>query len=185
MSKAKNYERILIQHVHDGTFSIDEEGRVWRHYMLGCGVRRTRLRIPTRRAEVPAFKGYLRIKFKVDGRKVSVFAHRLVWQFFRGDIPDDLEPNHKDGIKSNNHPDNLELTTSSGNTTHAYRVLGSLDHKGEKHPKHILTEAQVRWIKERCANYHYGLDAELARRFGVVSQTIRHIRIGKNWANIT
>lgn len=50
--------------------------------------------------------------------------------------------NHIDGNKINNHPSNLEWTTVSGNTKHAY-VLGSLCQKGEannacKYPDDIV-----------------------------------------------
>lgn len=38
--------------------------------------------------------------------------------------------NHIDGNKQNNHPSNLEWTTVSGNTKHAYK-LGVLSQKGE------------------------------------------------------
>lgn len=183
--KAKNYERILIQRVHSGILSIDSEGRIWRHFLLHQRRPGVLIAIPPRRAEVPTHKGYLRVKFTLDRRKVSVFAHRLVWQFLHGDIPDDLEINHIDGCRSNNLPANLELITSSGNTTHAYQVLGTLDHKGEKHPQHILTEAQVVWIKtEQAWGYYYGQDSELSRMFGVCSQTIRHIRKGWAWPHV-
>lgn len=183
--KARNYERIFIQRVHDGILSIDAEGRIWRHFVFHGKRPGVRIPIPERRAEVPAGKGYLRVKFPFEGRKISIFAHRLVWQFFNGDIPDELEINHRDGIKSHNHPLNLELITSSGNTTHAYRVLGTLDHKGEKHPQHVLTEAQVVQIKtEQAWGHYYGQDSHLARMFGVCSQTIRHIRKGWNWPHV-
>ena len=50
-------------------------------------------------------QGYLTIS--VQGKQK--FIHRLVWEEFNGVIPKGLQINHKDGNKSNNHIDNLEL----------------------------------------------------------------------------
>jgi hypothetical protein len=40
----------------------------------------------------------------------------MVWTIFRGPIPYKLQIDHKDGDKSNNHIDNLELVTQQENT---------------------------------------------------------------------
>lgn len=64
--------------------------------------------------------GYLQVK--VGGRKRSV--HRLVCHAFHGAPPVDAVTNHKNGIKDDNRPENLEWVSRSQNGTHAYRVLG-------------------------------------------------------------
>jgi len=50
----------------------------------------------------------------------SMGLHRLVYIYFKGEIPHKMVINHLDGDMSNNHIDNLELTTYSKNTKHAY-----------------------------------------------------------------
>lgn len=63
-------------------------------------------------------KGYVRI-----GNK-SVFAHRLVVTAFISEIPDDKVINHKNGIKTDNRVENLEIVTQKVNVIHAINVLG-------------------------------------------------------------
>lgn len=64
-----------------------------------------------------------------DGYKVSVLnqccysTHRLVAKTFLEDYDEKLQVNHKNGNKSNNNINNLEIVTSSENKLHAYRVL--------------------------------------------------------------
>lgn len=105
--------------VADGILSIDAEGRVWRHYEL---TRWGRKAVPTRRAENKTKKGYLAITFHVPRQRFTrgVLAHVLVWTHLRGTIPAGMQVNHKDLRKDNNRPDNLELTTGSGNIQHSY-----------------------------------------------------------------
>lgn len=43
------------------------------------------------------------------------FVHRIVWRAFVGEIPDGMEINHKDEVKTNNSLDNLELISAGGN----------------------------------------------------------------------
>jgi hypothetical protein len=101
--------------LRDGTLSVDEEGRIWRHREFGRD-------IESRRAENKSRKGYLRLTLGVPGtrRTATVQAHRVVWTWLRGPIPDGLQVNHKDLNKANNRPDNLELVTGSGNIRHSY-----------------------------------------------------------------
>src|SRR3990167_4350841 len=48
--------------------------------------------------------------FKKDGREVPRLLHRLVWERFTGKkIPKGKEIHHKDEIRVNNHPKNLEI----------------------------------------------------------------------------
>jgi hypothetical protein len=47
-------------------------------------------------------------------------AHRLVWESVNGPIPDGMQINHRNGIKTDNRLENLELATASENTQHAY-----------------------------------------------------------------
>ena len=65
--------------------------------------------------------GYFQIPLRVNGQYKTRLVHRLVAEAFLG--PSDLSINHKDGVKDNNHIDNLEYVTRSENTLHAYNVL--------------------------------------------------------------
>lgn len=62
--------------------------------------------------------GYLMVSFMVDGVKTSHLVHRLVVESFMGDIPDDLQVNHIDENKENNHLNNLNTMTPKENMNH-------------------------------------------------------------------
>lgn len=73
------------------------------------------------------------------------YVHRLVAETFIGYIPKTFEVNHKDGNKSNNTLENLEIVTPSENRLHSYHKLGNKMkiRKGSEHPLAKTTEEQV------------------------------------------
>ena len=71
-----------------------------------------------RRAEYPR-DGYLRIRISVNGIRVRASAHRVVYRFFKGDIPAGCIINHKNRKRADNRPENLEAVTQSQNVRHA------------------------------------------------------------------
>lgn len=74
--------------------------------------------------------GYIMVTLCDRGRRRTAKVHREVAKAYVPN-PDNLPvTNHIDGIKTNNHPSNLEWTTVSGNTKHAYK-LGALNQQGE------------------------------------------------------
>lgn len=65
--------------------------------------------------------GYLEIGLYDESKKQRWrLVHRLVMLTFEGICPTGYEVNHKDGVKSNPHYDNLEYITHSQNSIHAY-----------------------------------------------------------------
>lgn len=72
----------------------------------------------------PDKKGYLRTTMAVKkGKYRTEYIHRLVWMSFNNKkIPKGLEINHKDGNKSNNNLNNLEVVTHKENMIHAHRT---------------------------------------------------------------
>jgi hypothetical protein len=60
--------------------------------------------------------GYPRIR--ING--TSHYLHRLIYETFKGKIPEGMLVHHKDHIKFNADIDNLELVSSSDNTIFAY-----------------------------------------------------------------
>lgn len=64
---------------------------------------------------------YIKANYKTESGRKSEGIHRLVYRYFKGEIPNGMVINHLDGNKRNNHIDNLELTTQSENIKHAYK----------------------------------------------------------------
>ncbi len=107
-------------HVAAGVLQIDDNGQIWRLLIWG-GMRFRRWRsITPRRAENVGGKGYLRVSLARPGGLAIVMAHNLVYEIRVGPIPDGLEINHKNLIKTDNRPDNLEPVTGAQNVKHSY-----------------------------------------------------------------
>lgn len=180
-SNHRQAERQLIRLIESGELEIEADGTIWRVAIRG-GDRwnpgQTRLnRCARRRAEKVLPSGYLMVRGMWSGKRITGLAHRLVWQHFNGLIPDGLVMNHKNGIKSDNRPDNLEVVTYSQNQKHAHRV-GLIDQSGERNPGSILSNVQVEEIRVAYATGKYR-QVQIARLYGVSYQTISKIVRGE------
>ena len=127
--------------------------------------------------------GYIRISFKYNGKITHIFAHRAIWLYFNGEIPEGLEPNHKSGVKFNNRLSNLELVTRSENQLHAYRIGLAKGKCGDSSTHHVLTEKKVLKIKKLLKEgiFQY----VIAKMFNVNGKTISRISTGETWSHVT
>lgn len=78
------------------------------------------------------------------------------------------------------NPDHLAVGTQAENIQDMRRKGRGRPRKGEKHPMAILTEADVRAIRQSKASLN-----EEARRYGVVRYAIWAIRNGRNWKHVS
>lgn len=80
-------------------------------------------------------KGYLIIRLKSPkystnkDRRKPYKVHRLVAMFYLDDYNEDLQVNHKNGRKTDNRVENLEMVTNQQNVLHAWRVLDSSERR--------------------------------------------------------
>lgn len=63
--------------------------------------------------------GYLRITLSNNGKRKSYYVHRLVARTFLDNYSDELQINHKNGIKNDNRIENLEMATLQQNIKHS------------------------------------------------------------------
>lgn len=120
-------------------------------------------------------KGYKNIRFCKNGKQHSFRAHRVIYETFVGDIPQDKEINHLDGIKSNNAVSNLQCCSHLENMRHAVNTQLIKIKTGKdcvlSKPiigKHIQTGELVRFDSQADA-----------RRFGFNQGNIQAVLQGK------
>jgi len=114
---------------------------------------------------------------QVDLLGENKLIHRLVAIAF---IPNPFnlpQVNHKDGIKINNYPSNLEWCTVSENAIHASK--NKLSSTGEKHWNSKLTEKEI--VEIRLSNLS---QKELGEIYNVLQSTISQIKLNRTWKYI-
>lgn len=186
--KPMHNEHIFIQAISEGYLQIDNNGKVWciaKKYM-----KKKYPIIPKREVGYVNNKGYVLLHLHRNAQFYRCLAHRVIWIYYNGEIPDNLEINHKNGIKTDNYLENLELVTRSENKKHAYRIglINSLKGQnrpkvqGEKHWSSKLIENDVREIRLRFkSGEKQGL---IAQDFNINKDHISRICCKKYWSHI-
>jgi len=126
--------------------------------------------------------GYSVMTVRKDDIQKQLRIHRFVWECLNGEIPTDKVINHKNGIKTDNRPDNLELMSSRENVIHSWEVLGRKSLKGDKSPNSKISESQakdiIQCVKDGLSNIELGLKYKLHPNY------ISLIRHNKRWRHL-
>lgn len=128
-------------------------------------------------------QGYPRVGLRRDNKPITEAVHRLVAWAFIAPIPPDMTVNHKDGVKLNNHVENLEIITRLANIQHAHQVLHvNTVHQGSDHYLAKFVEADIVIIRHR---YALGTScSRMAKEYNVTLQAISLIVTRKNWKHV-
>lgn len=59
--------------------------------------------------------GYKFVSFRINNKIKNIYVHRLVWETFKGSIPDGFEIDHIDTDRSNNKLENLRCVNHKDN----------------------------------------------------------------------
>lgn len=115
-----------------------------------------------------------------DGKRHNKTVHSLVVAaWFPGEVGECV--NHKNGDKTDNRVDNLEVTTYLANNVHALKVLKVRRAKGVECHSCKLTEDDVRRIRA-CWPLHSA--STIAEAFGISKQTVLDIANRRKWRHI-
>lgn len=152
--KGESHIEFFMELVRLGYFSIDENGIIWRE-MKRCGAggyikTHTNISKSTK-------KGYIHIPFYTylsqgEGKrrirkKITCYAHNMVYNYFIGEIPEGQTVNHKDGNPQNNKPKNLDTLTPYGQMKHAREVLGTTNFLEHRNPMAKMNEEDYDILK--------------------------------------
>jgi len=178
-----NSEKFILGLIKQGVFSVDGQGRMWRHKIRGSRFSDYHDLKRKRRAETKN-SGYFEINVSHKGEKYRVKAHRVVWIFFYGDIDDSLTINHINAIKTDNRPANIELVSMRENLLKAHDMgLISGAKPGIGHHNVKITDANV---IEICEKYNSGqfTTKQLAEMYPVGQTQIARIISGTRWRHL-
>lgn len=133
-------------------------------------------------------RGYCALTFSEKNKSYGYTLHEIIAFKAYGDKIIDLQINHLDGNKTNNHPTNLEVTNAFGNMKHAYD-MGLLNKtgvfkKGQEHPLTQLTDNDVIEMRKLYAETKLN-SVEIAKKYGISHSNAMGIIKGNLWNHVT
>ena len=125
--------------------------------------------------------GYKTITVREEGEQKQYRVHRFVFECINSrSIGEGLVINHIDGIKTNNHPSNLEEITYKENTGHAFSIGLMKPQMGEANGCAFLTAEIVRNIIRDIMSKNLS-NFELEDKYKIHNKHISLIRNKKRW----
>jgi len=124
--------------------------------------------------------GYLSVGLSKKGKTINTFSHRIVATTFVENPLNKPFVNHKNGVKTDSHANNLEWCTSSENNKHAtdtgLRKHPCLGKFGKNHPRSKSIAQYDLSMKEINV---FGSINEAGRDTGICSRQINNTCLGK------
>lgn len=94
-----------------------------------------------------AHHGYQKFVGSIDGKQVRRLVHRAVCEAFHGPCPDGHQASHRNGVSSDNRPENLRWLSVQENADE--KAIHGTVTRGDTHPKSKLSPEMVRHIRKR------------------------------------
>lgn len=116
-----------------------------------------------------------------DGNPKHYHVHKLVCLCFIPNPENKPCSNHKDGVKKNNHVDNLEWATVSENTQHAFDNGLATSPRGESNHFSKITENDVRRIRDLIPTRSTKTVSQIV---GVSYTIVADVKAGRTWTHI-
>lgn len=166
---------VKIKRLSDYTgYGVSADGRVWTKRKRGYGVGREYPHWHEKKQRLDTYTGYMTVW--LAQKKGPVCVHTLMALAFLGDILPGYHVNHKDGNKTNNAVDNLEIITQLQNLQHAWKT-GLIQVAKPK-----LTVDDVLEIRRLAAAKVP--QAIIAKQFGLDPSGVSDIHLRKTWKHV-
>lgn len=160
---------------YEGLYKISNKGRVKSIIERG-GKKPREMKMQKR-------NGYLRVPLTdINGVRSHKSIHRLVLESFIG-VNNELEVNHKNGIKSDNRLSNLEWCTRSQNQIHAFKNNLQTALKGFDIHNSVLSDKDVISIRNEY-NKSGATYQSIADRYNITKQNVYCIIKRKTWSHV-
>jgi hypothetical protein len=125
--------------------------------------------------------GYLYVNLRKNGRQKLCLIHRLVGCTFMG-TQDNMEINHIDECKTNNHVDNLEWCTRKENVNHGTRN----DRASKAQKGKVFSEEHKCKLRENHADMSGGKHPQAKKVVCVeTGQVFDAVKEAEEWAGVT
>lgn len=137
--------------------------------------------------------GYGKISVNIEGRCKSLRAHRVSWEIHNGPIPEGLLVCHHCDNPECTNPDHLFLGTvkdnsedmvAKGRSVRGSKRAPDTTPRGEKNSHAILTEDDVRYIRQLYHSDATQTTIRLAAQFGVQTACISKIVLRHSWKHV-
>jgi hypothetical protein len=159
-------------------YFADEDGNIYS--ALGIGLNGKPPTVPRLLKPWKTQNGYLLVGLCKGGSRFRKKIARLVLETFVGSPSVGMEACHNNGIRTDDHLENLRWDTAKNNC--ADKIRHGTIKRGENNNTSKLTEFQVRVIR-RCIEFGMKLKP-VAETFKVVESTIERIAHRKTWKHV-
>lgn len=106
------HDGLIREFVADPLFDVRADGTIWT-----LKTKNGKIGTEWRKAGRYETNGYIQISYK--GKRL--LAHRIVYQKHKGNLQADLIVDHKNEVRDDNRPDNLQLATARSNRVYMER----------------------------------------------------------------